>query len=95
MSTVPKVGCIAQLHDVLLAMDTAPDVDSVVAEFEHGGRIIVKGKFVGRGSNPYFGNPTGIRWECPEHGSKGLFGRGIACYMTRQPAWIDQLPRCK
>ena len=84
--------CLANLDNIIDALPGAKPGD-VVAQWSDGEQIILDGLFVGRGSNPYFGPMRAIRWHCKDHA--GMFGRGLALYGRKLPAWAETLPRSK
>ncbi len=80
MNELPKVGCLAQLDDVVEAAVKAGTLQcGPIAAWEHSGaRIIVKGLFQSRGS----WSAKAIRWVTEgREKDKGLFAKGLACYM--------------
>jgi hypothetical protein len=58
--------------------------------------VYVIGRFVGKGTNGYFGPASGVRWNTdPADKARGMWNRGIALYMCKQPEWALSLPVAK
>lgn len=88
-------SCIAVLEDIIEALETMPEKGEPVAMMADK-PIYVIGLFTGKGNSGYFGKAEAIRWStCPKDTARGFFERGLACYMSKLPAWASSLPKSK
>jgi len=94
MNELPSAGCIADIDNIVLNMTEAPKIGDAFCTLGDK-TLYVIGKFIGSGTS-YFGKSTALRWNIDkEDKARGFWNRGLACYMCKQPAWLDSLKRCK
>ena len=93
MKKLPIVECLRHIDHILHNMNECPTAGNPFAVFTDGHEIILDGLFTGK--SLWHEAPQGFRWHCPKNGSKGLFGKGIACYSNNLPSWSIELPSVK
>ena len=88
----PKASCIADLERLIRERAELNTLTiGPLAQWEHKWKegtadiIYVRGQYRSKGWTQSVFNPRGslIRWDCPDRGRKGLFGKGIRVIHNR------------